>query len=263
MFQYDPETFENSGPADLLASGAFSSDACADCDGWAGNTGSRRFRSTASSSSSKSSASTPAAGAIPRRRQLRTIRYAPALARPCVSRWRKNLAHCDKRQLTCGLVPPVISTTSPSHGSECDFPNKIEPVDGPTFIGLSQCNPLTSHTPAPSWSTGRPTRGDDAGTSQQRAEEILGPRPLGDYPAAAADQLRQVRTSAAGTWLRRLELQTASERLRLDLLFEDVNVLVRQAERIEVHLKQRAAHRWGDSQAGRDSYRSARRALRS
>ena len=74
---------------------------------------------------------------------------------------------------------------------------------------------------------------------------------------------REVRTSAAGTWLRRLELQTASERLRLDLLFEDVNVLVRQAERIEVHLKQRAARRWGDSQAGRDSYRSARRALRS
>src|SRR5262249_33813341 len=36
---------------------------------------------------------------------------------------------------------------------------------------------------------GGPTRGDDASASQQRAERILGPRPLGDHPAAAGDQL--------------------------------------------------------------------------
>jgi transposase len=41
-------------------------------------------------------------------------------------------------------------------------------------------------------------------------------------------------------WLRRLELPTASQRLRLDLLLEEVEALTRQAERIEVHLNQRA-----------------------
>jgi hypothetical protein len=34
-----------------------------------------------------------------------------------------------------------------------------------------------------------PTRRDDAGASQQSAERVLGPRPLGDHPAAAGDQL--------------------------------------------------------------------------
>jgi len=43
-------------------------------------------------------------------------------------------------------------------------------------------------------------------------------------------------------WLRRLELPTASHRLRLDLLLEEVEALTRQAERIEVHLNQRAKH---------------------
>jgi transposase len=41
-------------------------------------------------------------------------------------------------------------------------------------------------------------------------------------------------------WLRRLELRTESQRLRLDLLLEEVEALSRQAERIEVHLIQRA-----------------------
>ena len=43
-------------------------------------------------------------------------------------------------------------------------------------------------------------------------------------------------------WLRRLELPTASQRLRLDLLLEEVEALSRQAERIEVHLNQRAKY---------------------
>jgi transposase len=43
-------------------------------------------------------------------------------------------------------------------------------------------------------------------------------------------------------WLRRLELPTASQRLRLDLLLEEVEALTRQAERIEVHLNQQARH---------------------
>ena len=43
-------------------------------------------------------------------------------------------------------------------------------------------------------------------------------------------------------WLRRLELPTASQRLRLDLLLEEVEALTRQAERIEVHLNQRAKY---------------------
>jgi transposase len=43
-------------------------------------------------------------------------------------------------------------------------------------------------------------------------------------------------------WLRRLELPTASQRLRLDLLLEEVAALSRQAERIEVHLNQRAKY---------------------
>ena len=34
-----------------------------------------------------------------------------------------------------------------------------------------------------------PPRGHDAGASQQRAQRVLGPRPLGDHPAAAGDQL--------------------------------------------------------------------------
>jgi transposase len=55
-------------------------------------------------------------------------------------------------------------------------------------------------------------------------------------------------------WLRRLELPTASQRLRLDLLLEEVNALVRHAERIEVHLNRQAARHRGYSQAGRDSY---------
>jgi transposase len=43
-------------------------------------------------------------------------------------------------------------------------------------------------------------------------------------------------------WLRRLELPTASQRLRRDLLLEEVEALSRQAKRIEVHLNQRAKH---------------------
>jgi transposase len=43
-------------------------------------------------------------------------------------------------------------------------------------------------------------------------------------------------------WLRRLELPMASQRLRLDLLLEEVEALTRQAERIEVHLNQQAKH---------------------
>jgi hypothetical protein len=41
-------------------------------------------------------------------------------------------------------------------------------------------------------------------------------------------------------WLRRLELPAASQQLRRDLLLEEVEALSRQAERIEVHLNQRA-----------------------
>jgi transposase len=41
-------------------------------------------------------------------------------------------------------------------------------------------------------------------------------------------------------WLRRLELPTASHRLRRDLLLEEVATLSRQAERIEIHLNQQA-----------------------
>ena len=41
-------------------------------------------------------------------------------------------------------------------------------------------------------------------------------------------------------WLRRLELPTASHRLRRDLLLEEVEALSRQAERIEMHLNQQA-----------------------
>ena len=41
-------------------------------------------------------------------------------------------------------------------------------------------------------------------------------------------------------WLRRLELPTVSQRLRLELLLEEVEALSRQAERIEAHLNQRA-----------------------
>jgi len=43
-------------------------------------------------------------------------------------------------------------------------------------------------------------------------------------------------------WLRRLELPTASQRLRLDLLLEEVEALTRQADRIEEHLNQQAKH---------------------
>jgi transposase len=41
-------------------------------------------------------------------------------------------------------------------------------------------------------------------------------------------------------WLRRLELPPASQRLRRDLLLEEVAALSRQAERIEVHLNRQA-----------------------
>jgi transposase len=41
-------------------------------------------------------------------------------------------------------------------------------------------------------------------------------------------------------WLRRLELPTASHRLRRDPLLEEVEALSRQAERIEMHLNQQA-----------------------
>jgi transposase len=41
-------------------------------------------------------------------------------------------------------------------------------------------------------------------------------------------------------WLRPLELPAESQRLRRDLLLEEVEALSRQAERIEVHLNQRA-----------------------
>jgi len=43
-------------------------------------------------------------------------------------------------------------------------------------------------------------------------------------------------------WLRRLELPTASQRLRLDLLLEEVEELTSQAQRIEAHLNQHATH---------------------
>jgi transposase len=41
-------------------------------------------------------------------------------------------------------------------------------------------------------------------------------------------------------WLRRLELPTESQRLRRDLLLEEIEALTRQAERIEGHLNQQA-----------------------
>jgi hypothetical protein len=43
-------------------------------------------------------------------------------------------------------------------------------------------------------------------------------------------------------WLRRLELPTALQRLRRDLLLEEVEALTRQAVRIEDHLNQQAKH---------------------
>jgi transposase len=43
-------------------------------------------------------------------------------------------------------------------------------------------------------------------------------------------------------WLRRTELPTASQRLRRDLLLEEVEALTRQAGRIEEHLNQQAKH---------------------
>jgi transposase len=43
-------------------------------------------------------------------------------------------------------------------------------------------------------------------------------------------------------WLRRLELPTESQRLRRDLLLEEIEALTRQAERIEAHLNQQAKH---------------------
>jgi len=43
-------------------------------------------------------------------------------------------------------------------------------------------------------------------------------------------------------WLRRLELPTESQRLRRDLLLEEIEALTRQAERIEGHLNQQAKH---------------------
>ena len=43
-------------------------------------------------------------------------------------------------------------------------------------------------------------------------------------------------------WLRRLELPTESQRLRRDLLLEEIEALTRQAERIEEHLNQQAKH---------------------
>ena len=43
-------------------------------------------------------------------------------------------------------------------------------------------------------------------------------------------------------WLRRLELPKESQRLRRDLLLEEVEALVRQTERIEAHLNQQAKH---------------------
>src|SRR5262249_23256969 len=41
-------------------------------------------------------------------------------------------------------------------------------------------------------------------------------------------------------WLRRLELPTESQRLRRDLLLEEIEALTRQAERIEENLNQQA-----------------------
>jgi transposase len=49
-------------------------------------------------------------------------------------------------------------------------------------------------------------------------------------------------TKKGVAWLRRLELPTASHRLRRDLLLEEVEALTRQAERIEAHLNQQAKH---------------------
>src|SRR5262245_16240522 len=43
-------------------------------------------------------------------------------------------------------------------------------------------------------------------------------------------------------WLRRLELPTASQQLRRDLLLEEIEALTRQAVRIEGHLNQQAKH---------------------
>jgi transposase len=49
-------------------------------------------------------------------------------------------------------------------------------------------------------------------------------------------------TKQGREWLRRLELPTASQRLRRDLLLEEVEALTRQAGRIEDHLDQQAKH---------------------
>ena len=43
-------------------------------------------------------------------------------------------------------------------------------------------------------------------------------------------------------WLRRLDLPTASQQLRRDLLLEEIEALTRQAGRIEEHLNQQAKH---------------------
>ena len=43
-------------------------------------------------------------------------------------------------------------------------------------------------------------------------------------------------------WLRRLELPTASQQLRRDLLLEEIEALTRQADRIEENLNQQAKH---------------------
>src|SRR5690242_8625173 len=43
-------------------------------------------------------------------------------------------------------------------------------------------------------------------------------------------------------WLRRLELPTESQRLRRDLLLEEIEALARQARRLEEHLNQQAKH---------------------
>jgi transposase len=46
-------------------------------------------------------------------------------------------------------------------------------------------------------------------------------------------------------WLRRLELPTASQQLRRDLLLEEIEALTRQAVRIDEHLNQQAKHSSG------------------
>jgi transposase len=49
-------------------------------------------------------------------------------------------------------------------------------------------------------------------------------------------------TKEGREWLRQLELPTESQRLRRDLLLEEVEALARQVERIEVQLNQQARH---------------------